>query len=294
MKILHLDSGREMRGGQFQALALHRGLVRRGHESLLLAPAESPLFAAARHALLPVERLRKLHLAGQSRRFDIVHAHDAHSHTLAAILAGCPTVVSRRVAFPVRTSGLSRWKYGRPVLFLAVSNFVAAELRQAGISENRIRVVYDGVSVPATASTGDAVLTLRTTDRAKGMDLAVEAARTAGIPLHISSDLPGDLPHARAMIYLTHSEGLGSGILLAMAHGLTVIASNVGGIPELIADGINGILVQNSVSDVVQALAKIDPALGRAARERVYREFTEDRMVDETLGAYEFARSNPQ
>ena len=289
MKILHLDTGREMRGGQFQVLALHRGLARRGYDSSLLAPLESPLFAAAKRASLPVEELTKLRVARQSRRFDIVHAHDARSHTLAAVLSRCPTVVSRRVAFPVRASALSRWKYRQPVLFLAVSNFVAAELRRAGVSESRIRVVYDGVEVPEIASRGQAVLTLYTTDPAKGMNLAVEAARTAGVDLLVSRNLPADLPRARAMLYLTQSEGLGSAILLAMAHGLAVIASNVGGIPELIEDGITGILVHNNVEDVVRALPGIDARLGGAARERVLRQFTEDHMVQETIRAYEFA-----
>ena len=43
------------------------------------------------------------------RSHDLVHAHDARTHTLAACCARAPLVVSRRVAFPVG----SRWKYGR-------------------------------------------------------------------------------------------------------------------------------------------------------------------------------------
>ena len=85
MRILHLDSGREMRGGQWQALRLHRGLVERGHESLLLARRESPLLAAARRAALPCEVLRPG--VFESRGFDLVHAHDARSHTMGALFA---------------------------------------------------------------------------------------------------------------------------------------------------------------------------------------------------------------
>src|SRR5579863_920791 len=121
MRILHLDSGREMRGGQWQALRLHRGLVERGHESLLLARGESPLLAAAKRAGLPCGVLRPLRLAMLSRGFDVVHAHDARSHTVGALFAGAPLVVSRRVAFPVGDSAISRWKYRKASLFLAVS-----------------------------------------------------------------------------------------------------------------------------------------------------------------------------
>jgi hypothetical protein len=286
MNILHLDSGREMRGGQWQVLALHRGLVHQGYGSLLLARPEAPLFSAAKSEALPVAEWGKLSLLAESPRMDVVHAHDARSHSIAALFAKHPLVVSRRVAFPVRKSPLSRWKYGRPALFLAVSKLVAAELHRAGIRENRIRVVYDGVRVPESAAQGDDVITLYTTDPAKGMALAAEAARGAGIELKISTDLIRDLPHARAMLYLTQSEGLGSGILLAMAHGVSVIASNVGGIPELIDNGVHGILVNNEAGEIVDGLGRLTPSMGRAARERVRQQFTEERMIEQTLAAY--------
>jgi glycosyltransferase involved in cell wall biosynthesis len=283
MRILHLDSGREMRGGQWQVLRLHEGLIRRGHDSLLLARSGAPLFSAAAQQGLPCAPLSP----GNARqRADIVHAHDARSHTFAALLAGAPLVVSRRVAFPVRNSFTSRWKYSRPALFLAVSRFVAHELSRAGVSENRIAVVYDGVPAPDRPAHGDRILVPETHDPAKGMALAEAAAARAGIPLKRSANLTADLPQARALIYLSQSEGLGSGILLGMAHGVTVIASNIGGIPELIENGVNGILVPNEEAAVAEALGHIDPQLGHAARETVLTHFTVDRMVGRTLEAY--------
>lgn len=286
MKILHLDSGREMRGGQWQALRLHRGLLAGGHESLLLARAESPLLAAARQERLPCGVLRPSRVATLSRGFDAVHAHDARSHTVGAFFARAPLVVSRRVAFPVRDSALSRWKYGRADLFLAVSRHVAAQLSDAGVDDKRIALVYDGVPVPKEAAHGNAILAPRTADPRKGMALAREAARLAAVEIEMSGNLEADLPRARALVYLTHSEGLGSGILLGMAYGVTVIASRVGGIPELVDDGVNGILVPNEPEAVAAAFRRIDPALGRAARATVRERYTEDRMVEATLAGY--------
>src|SRR5580698_418904 len=135
MRVLHLDSGRGMRGGQWQVLSLHRGLVDDGYDSVLLAPEGSPLLEAAGRADLPCDVLRPLRLGLLSRQFDLVHAHDARSHTLAALFSRVPFVVSRRVAFPVRRSAASRWKYRRASLFLAVSQHVAAQLRNAGIED---------------------------------------------------------------------------------------------------------------------------------------------------------------
>src|SRR3984885_1917035 len=270
MRILHLDSGREMRGGQWQALRLHRSLIEAGHQSLLLAREGSPLLDADRESGV----LHPLRLGLLSRAFDLVHAHDARSHTLAALFSRVPFVVSRRVAFPVRRSAASRWKYRRPGLFLAVSRHVGMQLRSAGVEENRIEVVYDGVAVPAECARGDAILVPHTLDPQKGMSLAQEAARRAGVKIEITNNLAEDLPRARALVYLTRSEGLGSGILLAMAHGVTVIARDTGGIPELIQDGENGILVKNDPAEVANAFARllvgeIDHALGLAGRATV-------------------------
>jgi Glycosyl transferases group 1/Glycosyltransferase Family 4 len=285
MKILHLDSGREMRGGQWQALRLHRGLLARGHESLLLTRKESPLAEIARREGLPVGELGSVW-----RGFDIVHAHDAHSHTRAALFARAPLVVSRRVAFPAKRSVASRWKYQRPGLFLAISEYVAQQLRNAGVEDNRIAVVYDGVPVPAEPGSGDAILIPRTSDPEKGMALARAAARIAGVEVVISDNLELYLPKAGALLYLSRAEGLGSGILLAMAYGVAVIASNVGGIPEIIEDGVNGILVPNEANSIAEALRRLSPELrlsmGRAARATVIDRFTEARMVDSTIAVY--------
>jgi len=287
MRILHLDSGREMRGGQWQVLSLHRGLIDDGYDSVLLAPERSPLLEAAGRADLPRDILRPLRLGLLSRQFDLVHAHDARSHTLAALFSRAPFVVSRRVAFPIGRSAASRWKYRRAGLFLAVSRHVGMKLRDAGVEERRIEVVYDGVAVPAECAHGDAILVPHTLDPQKGMSLAQDAARCAGVRIEITSNLGEDLPRARALVYLTRSEGLGSGILLAMAHGVTVIASDTGGIPELIRNGENGILVKNDPAAVANAFARIDRALGLAGRATVIARFTEKHMIASTLSAYE-------
>ena len=106
MRILHLDAGREMRGGQWQVLRLLEGLAQAGVESVLLARQDAPLFEAAR-SHCSVEPLSLLRVWRAARVCDAIHAHDAASHTIGALQMGLPLLVSRRVAFPPQT----RWKF---------------------------------------------------------------------------------------------------------------------------------------------------------------------------------------
>src|SRR5439155_6338871 len=101
MRILHLDAGKEMRGGQWQALRLIEGLAAAGIESTLLAREGYPLYTEARKGGWRVEPIGLWRAVQYARRQDLVHAHDARSHTMAAIVRGAPLLVARRVAFAI-------------------------------------------------------------------------------------------------------------------------------------------------------------------------------------------------
>jgi hypothetical protein len=288
MRILHLDAGREMRGGQWQVLRLIEGLAAAGVESTLLARPGAPLAAAARERGFRVAPLGFVRAALLGRRHDLVHAHDARSHSIAAIVGGAPLVVSRRVAFPVG----SRSKYARPRQYLAVSEFVRGVLVAGGVPEAKIAVVYDGVPV-LEASAGDRVLApANFDDPQKGALLAMEAAKLAGVELLLTCDLERDLAQAAIFVYLTHAEGLGSAALLAMSAAVPVVASRVGGLPEIVRDRETGLLVDNEPRAVASAIAELvrDPALarrlGQAARRAVVENFTPDHMVRRTMEVY--------
>jgi hypothetical protein len=295
MRLLHIDTGREMRGGQWQVLYLVERLAAAGHRVTLLARSGSPLYEKARAEILDVRPPDVLSIPGLSLEADLVHVHDARAHTLAAIASLRPVVVSRRVAFPVKTHVFSRWKYGRARCYIAVSEYVKAGLVEAGIDAERVAVVYDGVPLPPVAEPAPEgiVVAPATEDPRKGTALARAAAAEAGVELRFSSDLERDLPRAAAFVYLSEQEGLGSAVLLAMAAGVPVIASRVGGLAEAVIHGETGLLVANTPAEVAAALVSLrsDPAaarrMGAAGRRRAEECFSAGRMVEQTLRVYD-------
>ncbi len=293
--MLHIDTGRELRGGQRQVLFLLQGLHAAGVESTLLARTDSPLFQSAAALGVPVYSATLKILRDQSKLADIVHAHEAHAHTTASLCSRAPFVVSRRVAFPIKRSPFSKWKYRQASRYLAVSQFVAAELARSGISNGKIDLVYDCVQpaiTPATWTLTNPAVALASRDPAKGRDLVARAAQLANFPIVYSEDLPKDLLSASMFIYITRAEGLGSATLLAMSMGIPVIASDIGGLPEALAHGQAGLLTPNDPEKIAAAINHLreDSTLGRTLIERgkqhVAEFFTIEHMVENTLASY--------
>ncbi len=98
-------------------------------------------------------------------------------------------------------------------------------------------------------------------------------------------DVPALLATAHLLVHPSRSEGLSNTILEALAEGLPVVATAVGGTPELIADGRTGLLV--APDEPVQLAARIrqvldDPSLG-ARLGRAGLELVRDRCTVERV-----------
>jgi glycosyltransferase involved in cell wall biosynthesis len=97
-------------------------------------------------------------------------------------------------------------------------------------------------------------------------------------------------------VFPAKMEGLGSSLLLAMAHGLPVIAADSGGLPEIVQDGSNGLLARGmEPEDYAKAISTLleNPSraaeLAAIARETIEQRFTADRMVEGLIENYEKA-----
>ena len=107
-------------------------------------------------------------------------------------------------------------------------------------------------------------------------------------------DVPQILAGSHVFVLASNYEGLPISIIEAMRAGLPIVASNVGGVPELVTNGDNGFLVpRGDASALAEALQRLidDPALrqrmGQRSRQRYLAEFTLDRMIRETERVYE-------
>jgi glycosyltransferase involved in cell wall biosynthesis len=106
-------------------------------------------------------------------------------------------------------------------------------------------------------------------------------------------DVPALLETSDLFVLPTRSEASPNAVLEAMGAGLPVVATRVGGIPELIDSGLTGILVEPGDADalagaILALIARPDAAaaLGRAARAHVRRSYSFDTMVSSFEALY--------
>lgn len=356
MKIVHLDTALDLRGGQQQLLLLARGLRARGHEQLIVCPEGSLLETRARREGFSVFSLPAhdpLHAHGvlalrqelSANTFEVVHAHDGRGQTLgwlASLAIPVRRVASRRVTFLPKGTWNYRLQYGRACdVIIAVSGFVRKLLVNSGVPESKIEVIPDGVELPPELPSGEVRSRVRAQwgfrgqeflvghvgafTAEKGQDIAIEAALAlaerlpqlrlllaGGGPLRSSPSIKSKIQAAQGRVRLvgyvenlaeffagldlfvmpSRAEGLGSSAILAMAHGLAVVACRVGGLAEIVEEGKTGWLVPpespSAIADALIAAASDRARLrqfGLTGRERA-RQFSSDIMIERTESLY--------
>jgi glycosyltransferase involved in cell wall biosynthesis len=132
------------------------------------------------------------------------------------------------------------------------------------------------------------------------LDAVREAARRCGLEGRVT--LPGwvagkekDETLARADVFVLPSyfEGLPVGVLEAMAHGVPIVATNVGGIPDVVSHGVHALLVEpGDVEALAKAIASLLMNRGMADRlrhnayERAKSVYSEETVMSQLESIY--------
>ena len=211
-------------------------------------------------------------------------------------------------------------------LYLPCTRFVADHLVRGGYEAAKMHVVPDFTDLPDECecdvggrSPGEYVGYVGRISPEKGLPVLIEASRRTGIPVKIAGnharmpELLQDLPPQVEFVGKLSREELPDfyrkarfnvvpsvwyecfGIVSAEAQGYgnPVIASRIGGLPEVVADGVTGLLVTpGDPADLAAAMRRIwDDAelrqrMSVAARERARREFTPGVFYGRLAAAY--------
>jgi glycosyltransferase involved in cell wall biosynthesis len=243
-----------------------------------------------------------------------------------AAVAGVPVRIGGRREIVTDKSTaklvLQRGAYALAGAVVANSHAAASRLRREGVPSRSIHVVSNGVELPERPTRNRAgrpragcVANLRPE---KGHDVLIEAlaarpdlrdlqvelvgdgpcrsaldaqARARGVGEQVRflgerRDVGERLANADLFVLPSRTEALPNSVMEAMAAGLPIVACRIGGIPELVEDGVTGLLVPPDDPDALgEAMAQLvaNPArasaLGAAARAAVAERFSMARMI---------------
>jgi len=274
------------------------------------------------HDHTPTDLVMLHNVRRMADQFDVIHFH-THllQHAMFADLAHkCVTTVHGRLDLPA----LRRfYRAFRDIALVSISD---AQRRPLSPDVNWLATVYHGLSpavCPFRSKGGKYLAFLGRISAEKRPDRAIEIAKRAGVPLKIAAkvdyldvhyfeevvkplldhplvefigeigeDEKGDfLGNALALLFpIDWPEPFGLVMIEAMSAGTPVIASPCGSVPEVIEDGVTGIIV-HSIDQAVGAVDRVRGMSRYRVRQGYEARFTAARMATDYVAAYETLRS---
>jgi glycosyltransferase involved in cell wall biosynthesis len=264
------------------------------------------------HHLLMLERVRK-----QAHEFDVLHFHVEHIHLplFRPFARKCVTTLHGRLDLPDLPP---LYREFRDMALVSISDAQRAPLAGA----NFLATVYHGLPEPVCpfnpAPRGDYLAFCGRVSREKGLERAIEIARLAGMRLRIAAKVdeaeeqyfrsriapllrhpliefigevdettkPALLGNARALLFpIDWPEPFGLAMIEAMSCGTPVIAWPHGSVPEIVEDGVNGVVV-DTIDAAVAAVHDIGRIDRGRVRARCEERFSAQRMARDYLSVY--------
>ena len=250
-----------------------------------------------------------------ARRADVVHAHWLPTG-FPASLSGKPFVLTLHgtdVELARHGPVVARRIVRRAAVVIGVSRALTHAASNLGARDARF--VPNGVEVPAEAprqADSSTVLYAGRLSPEKGIEDLLAVAD--GLELVVAGDGPlrpqvpqalgmlareelyEHLDRAAVVVFPSRRDGFPVACAEAMAHGRAVVATAVGGLPDMVVDGETGLLVPpgnpaalRSAIDRLLADPDLRRRLGGAARERIRELCGWDAVIDRTVAAYEAA-----
>lgn len=267
-------------------------------QSLIVRRGSKLHQAASAYPYLKVKAIRPstFGIVAKTQHSDIVHVHEGRSVRAGAIAAllGRSFVLSRRITKQPKSFFLTRWAYQHADAILCVSKCVA-DVMSEYLGPSKVAIVPDCVRTldrpiqPVSDNDRFIVGIVGELDiEKKGQDTLLEAAAQLwqehpDIEFRIIGDgkdrelleqriraspnvtlrgwcaeMGQQYSEMDLLVHPSLDEGLGSSLLEAMSFGVPVVATNVGGIPEVVTDNYNGRLVSpSSASSIAAAIREL-------------------------------------
>ncbi|MBT8141049.1 MAG: glycosyltransferase family 4 protein [Gammaproteobacteria bacterium] len=159
MKVLHIETGRQLAGGPLQVITLMKGMRENGQESMLLCPQDSAIARVAKQAELPVTTVayqgehdvslvRAIRRTARSEGVEILHAHSRRGADLYTAFVArrtrIPAILTRRV-INMENALIGGIKYRSYQRVVAVSEAVERSLKRQRVDASLRTVIHDGV-----------------------------------------------------------------------------------------------------------------------------------------------------
>src|SRR3990170_59782 len=268
-----------------------------------LYPLFSPsVLSACRHAGIPVvmtcHNYRLLCPIGVAFRNGGICDAFCHHHEYRCVINNCRGNLLESGAYAIRSAIASRFKFFEKnvTIFIALTQIAKDYIAKGGIPKERIVVLPNSIPTNHFQSTeadrGEYIAYAGRISAEKGIGVLLQAASITGLPLRIAGDsssakglISSAPPNVKFVGFLSKEklsefynsasflvlpsichETCGLVLLEAMQASLAIIASRIGGITEIVDDGVTGLFFEpGNANDLASKMKQLcnDPELCR-------------------------------